>query len=760
MISPKDFDVSRRSLLKGAGALVVSAGAPVVASGKAEAKGLGSKTKPPLHPAELDSFIAVRADGKVMVFFGKMDMGQGVDVAISQIVAEELDVKYERVTTQMADTGTSVNQGGASGSFAIKRGGKAMRYIAAEARRVLVEEAARRLKVKAATLVVNDGVVSVKGMPSKKISYAQILKGNYFNHKLKWNKKMGNRLFSSGPAKPKKPKDYRVVGKPFPRVDVAGKVFGTTNYVTDVKVPGMVHGRIIHPEKAGTRVRKVDASSIKHVKGAKVVHKKDFLAVVADTEWDAIQAAQDLKVTWTKGSKPFSKQEDLYNHIRKAPVVKKKTKVKKGDVNKALKGAAKIVEAEYEFPFQSHASMGPACAVVDATSDPVMLWTGSQKSHYTAEGVERILKLKKGSVRGVWVPGPGSYGRNDAGDAAMQAAVLSKEMGKPVRVQGMRHEGTGWDPKNPASVHMCRAGIDANGNVTAYEFMSKAFDRQDVRSNESKPRDNLAGQALGVKLKPRQFFREPEDIYDIPSRRLGWQVIPPFLDRYSPLRTSHLRDPIGPQIHFASDQFHDEVAEAAGMDPVEYRLKYLKSERDRHLIKVAASRAGWETRVGPNKGQGRKNIVSGRGIGYALRSGCRIAIIAEVEVNKRTGKIWARKFTVAHDLGLIINPDGLTRCIHGNVGMALSRILYEEVNFDRDAVTSVDWASYPIVESPDAPEEIDVVLVNRPNKPAQGGGEGSTRPVSGAVANGFYDATGVRMRRAPLTPERVKKALG
>lgn len=471
-----------------------------------------------------------------------------------------------------------------------------------------------------------------------------------------------------------------------------------------------------------------------------------------------MQAARDLKVSWTPSPKPFSKQKDLYNHIRKAPVVKKKLDTNEGDVDGGFKNAAKIIEAEFEFPFQSHASMGPACAVVDATSDPVMLWTGSQKAHYTAEGVERILKLKPGSVRGIWVPGPGSYGRNDAGDAAMQAAVLSKEVGKPVRVQGMRHEGTGWDPKNPASVHRCRAALDAKGNVIAYEFISKAFDRQNVRSNESKPRDNLAGQALGVKLKPRTFFRSPEDIYTIPARRLGWEVIPPFLDRYSPLRTSHLRDPIGPQIHFAADQFHDMLAEEAGLDPVEYRLKYLKSKRDRDLIEAVAKKSGWQKRVGPMKGQSG-NILHGRGIGYAYRSGCRVAVVADIEVNKRTGQIWGRKFTVAHDCGLIINPDGLTRTIHGNIGMALSRILFEEVNFDEEMVTSVDWVSYPIIESPEAPETIDVVLINRPDQPAQGAGEGSTRPVSGAVANAFYDATGVRMMQAPLNVERVKAAL-
>lgn len=762
MKSPKDFEFSRRDLLRGAGALVVTAVGTSAAGNKAQAKGMefGSKVKPPLMPDQIDSFIAITADGKVTAFFGKMDMGQGVDVAISQIVAEELDVNYERVTTLMGDTGFTVNQGGASGSFGVKWGGKAMRVIAAEARRVLVEEAAGRLGVKASSLEVNDGVVSVKGNKSKKISYADILQGKYFNRKLQWNKKWGNRLYSHGKAKPKPVKDYRVVGKPFPRVDVAGKVFGTTDYVTDIKVPGMVHGRVIHPQKAGARLKGFDASSIKHLKGVRVVQKKDFLAVVAENEWDAVQAARDLTVHWEGGKKkPFVKHRDLYKHIRDAPIIKEKYAFKKGDVNKALKGAAKVLQSEYEFPFQSHASMGPACAVVDATSNPVMLWTGSQKPHYTAEGVERMLGAKRGSVRGIWVPGPGSYGRNDAGDAAMQAALLSKELGRPVRVQGMRYEGTAWDPKAPASVHYCRGGIDSAGNVIAYEFVSKAFDRQNVRSNESKPGDNLAGQAIGVKPRPRKFFSEPEDCYNIPSLRLGWQVIPPFLERNSPLRTSHMRDPIGPQIQFASEQFHDEMAEAAGMDPVDYRLKYLRTQRDRDLIKAVAEKAGWKRRVGPRRDQGGKTTLSGRGIGYARRSGSQVAVIAEIEVDTRTGLIWPRKFTVSHDCGLIINPDGLTRTIHGNVGMTLSRVIYEEVMFDEDSVTSVDWASYPIGESPDAPEEIDVVLINRPNKPAMGAGEPSTRPISGAIANAFYDATGIRLRSAPLSPARVKAAL-
>jgi CO/xanthine dehydrogenase Mo-binding subunit len=761
MISIKDFAFSRRSLLQGAGALVVSAAAPVVGTRKAKAamSAFGSAVKPKLIPDQLDSFIAITADGRVTAFFGKMDMGQGVDVAISQIVAEELDVKYERVTTQLGDTATSVNQGGASGSTAVQRGGKAMRAIAAEARRVLVEEAAKRLGADAAVLVVDDGVVSVKGNPAKKISYAEMLQGKYFNHKLKWNKKYGNSLYAEGKAKPKKPSEYKVVGQSFLRTDIPGKVFGTADMVTDVKVPGMVHGRVIHPEKAGAVAKGFDAASIKHIKGARVVHEKNFIGVVADSEWDAIRASQDLKVQWSDSGKPFSEQKDLYDHIRKAKIIAEKMDTSEGDIDAALKGAAKTIKAEFEWPFQSHASMGPACAIVDADPKNPVVWTGSQKPHYTAEGVARMLGMKPDAVRGVWVPGPGCYGRNDAGDAAMQAALLSKAVGKPVRVQGMRYEGIAWDGKGPASIHIARGGVDSRGNVLAYEFISKGFDRQNVRSNESVPGDNLAGQQIGAKLRPRKFFRSPEDTYDFPARKLGWQVIPPFLERYSPLRTTHLRDPLGPQIQFACEQFLDELAEAAGMDPVAFRLKYLKDSRDRDVVKAVAEKAGWKERIGPQKGQGGKTTVSGRGVSYSLRNGTRVAVVADVEVDKSSGRVWVRKFTVAHDCGLIINPAALKLCIEGNLVMATSRSILEEVAFEPDRVTSVDWATYPILETPDAPEAIDIVLINRPDKAATGAGEGATRPISAAIANAIYDATGRRVRRGPMSPEHVKAAL-
>jgi CO/xanthine dehydrogenase Mo-binding subunit len=361
-------------------------------------------------------------------------------------------------------------------------------------------------------------------------------------------------------------------------------------------------------------------------------------------------------------------------------------------------------------------------------------------------------------VHVIWTPGPGSYARNDADDAAMDAAVLAKATGKPVRVQYMRDQGTGWDPKGPASIHKVRAAIDASGHVIAYEFVSKGMSRVDVNTNGSKPWDTLAGQDLGVALKSGDGFGVPAESYQFPNKRLAWETIPPLLDRSSPLRTSHLRDPVGPQIHFASESFIDEVAAALDLDPIEFRLRHIKDARDLAVIKAAAQKANWQTRPSPRKDQ-TGNKVSGRGLAYAQRNGTRIAIIAEVEIDRTTGKIWARKFTVAHDCGQIINPDGLRHTIEGNIVQGTSRTLWEEVTFDAKSVTSVDWATYPILVITEAPESIECVLINRPEAAPTGAGEPSIRAVAAAIANAVFDATGVRIRRAPFSPDRVKAAL-
>ena len=475
--------------------------------------------KPPLTPDQLSSYIAVNADGTVSAFYGKMDMGHGLHVAIGQIVAEELDVPFKSVKVIMADTALTVNQGGASGSTGIQEGGKQMRVAAAEARRVLVEMAASQLSVPAEKLAVADGVVSATDDKAKRVTYAQLIGGKYFNVQLDWNKKYGNPLYAPGKAQPKKPSEHKIVGQPIKREDVAPKVFAQEDFVTDVKVPGMVHGRMIRPAVAGSVPVKVDESSIKDIPGAKVVWDKGFLGVVADKEWDAIQAAQKLKVEWSQVDAPFPEQASLYDHIRKASVRKRQIEKENGNVDEAFKSAAKVIEAEYEWPFQSHASMGPACALVEIKDGQVTCWSGTQKSHFQQQGLASTLGVPVESVRVIWKAGPGSYGRNDADDAAMDAAVMAKAVGKPVRVQYMRDQGTGWDPKGPASVHKVRAAIDASGKVTAYEFMTKAFSRVDVDTNGSKPFDTLAGQARGIDLKSGDGFGIPAEF--TPSKTSG-----------------------------------------------------------------------------------------------------------------------------------------------------------------------------------------------------------------------------------------------
>jgi CO/xanthine dehydrogenase Mo-binding subunit len=712
-----------------------------------------------LVPNELASYIAVNTDGSVTAYFGKMDMGQGLFVAIGQIVAEELDVPFKSVTVLMGDTANSVNQGGASGSTGIQLGGKQMRMAAAEARRVLVEMAAEKLALPADQLTVTDGVVHAKSDTAKKISYADLIGGRYFNVQLDWNKQTGNTLYAPGKAQPKKPSEYKIVGQPIHREDIAPKVYAIEDFVTDIKVPGMVHGRMIRPPVAGSVPVKIDESSISQFKGAKVVWDKGFLGVVAEHEWDAIQAVEKLKVEWSAVTPPFPEQSTLFDHIRKAPVRKREVEKPVGNVEEAFKTAAKVVEAEYEWPFQSHASMGPACALVEIKPDGnVTCWTGSQKSHFVREGVALTLGIPLDKVRAIWVPGPGSYGRNDADDVAGDAAVLAKAVGKPVRLQYSREQGTAWDPKGPASIHKVRAAIDASGQVIAYEFVSKAFSRVDVNTNGSQPHDTLTGQSLGVALKSGDGFGVPAESYAFANKLTAWETIAPLLDRTSPLRTSHLRDPVGPQIHFASESFMDEVAATLNLDPIEFRLRHVKDPRDIAVIKAAAEKAGWQARPSPRKDQ-TGNKVSGRGMAYSQRNGTRVAIVAEVDIDRRTGKIWARKFTVAHDCGLVINPDGLTKTVEGNIVQGVSRTLWEEVKFDRNGVTSIDWATYPILDITETPESVDVVIINRPTVDASGGGEPSIRPLAAAIANAIFDATGVRIRRVPFSPDRVKAAL-
>ena len=767
---------SRRDFLSAAGALVVSAvggglstsalaqAASANAAGAVSAGAVGTTLasiaaiKPALKADELDSWVAIQPDGAVVAYYGKVDLGQSLDVAIAQIVAEELDVSYRKVKIVMGNSASSLNQGGASSALGIQAGAKPLRNAAAEARRILLNLASEKLNVPVAQLIVDDGEIAVKGNSTQKVTYAELIGGKFFNSKVEWNKRIGNPLDVKGVAKPKSPAEYRVVGLSIPRNDVAWKVFGTNGNIADVKVPGMLHARVVRTPWAGSVAEAVDEASIKHIQGARLVREKNFLAVVAPREWDAVRAAKALKVTWSASPKPFPEFEKLHEHIRQAPTRKRTEESKKGDVMASLSTAVKVVEAEYLWPFQSHASMGPASAVADVKADKITIWTGSQKPHYARDGVAALLKVPVETVEAIWVQGPGSYGRNDAGDAVLDAAYISKMVGQPVRVQGMRHDGTAWDPKAPASVHRARAAIDATGKVVAYDFTTRAFSRATLASNESDPRDSLIGMELGLQPKGDMNFGIPAESYDFDNKRMSWEVIPDLIASASPMRTSHMRDPVGLQIQFASEQFIDELASATGEDPIAFRMKYAKAPRDIAVLKAAAEKSGWEPRGNAKRDRSGK-VLSGRGIAYAQRAGTIVAVVAEIEVDRKTGRIWGRKFTVAHDCGLIVNPQGLRYTIEGALVQALSRTLYEEVQFAPDKVKSVDWSSYPILEIKDTPENIDIVLINRPEAPPTGAGEATCRVVPAAIANAFFDATGVRMRQAPLNPARVKTVL-
>lgn len=761
MSAPKNRETStldRRAFLRGTGVLLVSVSLPITAAANnsVTSSAFDSTT---LSPDKLDSWLALTADGRVKVFFGKMDMGQGVDTAIAQFIADELDVAFGRIDVIMGDTELTLNQGGASSATGIERGSVPLRNAAAEARRILLELAANHFKIVASELRVSDGVIQPNNAAQAPITYWQLIGDKHFNIRLQ-SSGNGNSLNAWGEAKVKTPKEFKVVGTSVPRTDIPPKVFGDYLYIDKVSVPGMWHGRMLRPPVAGAVPIAVDEKSIATIPNSRVVWQKNLLAVVAEKEWHAIKALRELKVTWSQVAAPFPDMDKLYDHIRSTPSRHQRPVLDEGDVDAALASADHVIEAQYEWPFHSHACMGPACAVADVRKDSATLWTGSQKPHYTRDGVAKLLGMSSAQVRGIWVPGPGSYGRNEADDAAGDAAILSQAIGRPVRVQYMRNEAHGWDPKGPAAVMRVRAGLDADGKVIAYDWHAKGFSAHDVRSNASDPGDILTGHLLGYTREQYDNFGTPMESYKFDNKRTGWDTIPPFLVTASPLRTAHIRDPQGPQTTYSSECFWDEVATHLKQDPIEFRLRYLQAPRDINALKAVAAHAKWDSRASPNPKADRGDVLVGRGVAYCQRGRQTIvAMICEVEVNKKTGRVWPRRIVVAHDCGLVVNPEGLRNTIEGATMQAVSRTLREEVKFDNNNVTSIDWAGYPILDIMDTPERFEVVLINDPEQPPLGAGEPAHKPVAAAIANAVFDATGIRFRRLPLTPEVVLAAL-
>ncbi len=766
-MAPK-ITVSRREFVKDAGGLLIgfsladSAVLPrVLAAAAAE-----TITAP--SPSRLDSWLRIDKEGIVHVFTGKPEIGMGVGTAYAQIVAEELNVSLDHVVLVMGDTASTANQGGVGGSTSIMLGAKPLRNAAANARYLLTQLASRRLGVPADELEVTEGVVSVKGSAkgdaSKSVSYADLTGGDDLNDALKVSGE-GFSLNVQGEGKPKDPSAYTIVGKPVPREDLPPKILGHFKYVTDVRVPGMLHGRVIRPSGVGATFVSMDDSAAKAIPGfVKTVVKGNFVGVVAENEWAAVQSAKAVKVNWTEPKQAFPEQKDLYAYMRSTPPKASKEILRRGDAAAAASSAAKKVEASYEFPFQSHATMDPGCAVADVHTDGITtVWSGGQKPHDLQKGFAELLRVPTDTVRVIWVEDAGSYGRPGFEDTGADAVLLSEAAGKPVRVQWMRGDMTAWGTKGPAVLCDLSAALNAQGEATAVQFTSRAFSGGETHFRPANAGNYLGAQLTGIPNTSgvdefAQWGAESAP-YSFQNILATGHVIPAFYDSASPMRTTHLRDPEGPATSFAVESFMDEIAAAAGADPIEFRLQHLDEPRAKAVLTAAAQKAGWDTRPSPKKAAGAGDVARGRGVGLSTRNGTYVGTVAEVEVNRKTGAVRVTRFVCAHDCGLVINPEALRTTIEANLIQSLGRSLKEEVMFDRSNVNSVDWITYPVARASDVPERVEVVLINHPELPSSGAGEPSSRATAAAIANAVFDATGGRVRQAPLTPPRVKAAL-
>src|SRR6202795_5196176 len=695
-----------------------------------------------------ETFIKITADGSVTAFNGHVDLGTGIRTALGQIVAEELDVSFARVVVVLGDTSRVPNQGPTIASENIQITAVPLRKAAAQARHFLVARAAERLELRLEELAIEDGLI--RGKDNRSVSYGELIAGEVI------------RLELADDVAVKAVDAYSIVGQSQPRVDLPAKATGELVYVHDVRVPGMLHGRVVRPPYAGvdagpfvgTSLIAVDEASVRDIRGlVAVVTIGDFVGVIADREENAVKAAAQLKVTW-KPVPTLPDLKDVETALRANPSTPR-TLIDKGDVDAAIAAAAKPMSRTYVWPYQMHGSIGPSCAVADYRDGHIKIWSGTQNPHILRADLALLLLRPKTDIELIRMEAAGCYGRNCADDVSADAVLLSRAVGRPVRVQLTREQEHPWEPKGTAQLMDVKGGLRSDGSVAGYDFATR------YPSNGA---PTLALLLTGAIAPAPDVFemgdRTAIPPYDYEAMRVVAHDMPPIV------RASWLRGVSALPNTFAHESYIDELATEAGVDPIEYRLRYLKDSRAVDLVNAVAERAGWTPRPVRPEPIAEGDIVRGRGFAYALYVHSKFpgygaawsAWIADVAVNKATGDVSVTRVVAGQDSGLMINPEGVRHQIHGNVIQSTSRALMEEVSFDRSSVTAREWGTYPIIKFPDVPK-IDVLMLPRQDQPPLGVGESASVPSAAAIANAIYDATGVRFRELPFTPERILKGL-
>ncbi|MDM0002432.1 molybdopterin-dependent oxidoreductase [Variovorax sp. J22P240] len=728
------------------------------------------------NPAEgPEVLLAIWDDGSATALNGHVDLGTGIQTALSQIVAEELDLPMAQVRMMLGDTARVPNQGATIASASIQIHAGPLRHAAAQARAWLVAQASEHFGVQAELLQVRDGRIHAGDDPAFSVGFGELVAGGRTVLQLDTVSRVKN------------PSDYRIVGSSMPRVDIPAKLSGELVFVHDMRVPGMLHGRMVRPPYAGAdhgdyignTLESVDESSVAHIPGIRaVVVIRDFVGVVAEREEHAEQALRELRVTW-KAWPGLASLDDLEGALRANPATQRLL-VDEGDVDGALAAAAEPMPRTYVWPYQMHASIGPSCAL--AHWEPVgddgfrlRVWAGSQNPHVLRADLAKLMSLDDLEVDVVRMEAAGCYGRNGADDVAADAALLARAVGAPVRVQLTREQEHAWEPKGAAQLMQIRGGLDADGSVAAYDFET---------SYPSNGAPTLA-LLLTRTIEPVAQAFEMGDRTARPPYAYG-NLRVKVNDMAPIVRASWLRGVSALPSSFAHESYVDELATAAGVDPVAFRLRHLHDPRAAELVRETAQKAGWRLRAGPQEnsegglGPGG-DILFGQGFAYARYVHSKwpgfgaawSAWVADVEVNRKTGEVHVRRVVVGHDAGLMVNPAGVEHQIHGNVIQTTSRALKERVQFAPQSgsggellpgvrppgvVASREWGSYPIINFREVPV-IEVMHMQRPGEPPLGAGESSSVPGTAAIANAIFDATGVRFRAPPFTPEVVRAAL-